>query len=79
MPARSRIKKFNVAERAVALALPTPTPSKMRCVARTDRKEVHRSCILSYNMYCKYPELLSIFFEVLLLGIDGRNVDLSPD
>ena len=29
-------------------ARPTPTPSRIRCVASTERSDVDRSCILSY-------------------------------
>ncbi|KAL7531059.1 hypothetical protein ACHAWF_003615 [Thalassiosira exigua] len=49
MPHPSRTTKFNVAERAVASDRPTPTPSKILWVARTERRAVERSWTLSRN------------------------------
>ena len=43
IPQPSRIKKFIVADNAVAPDRPTPTPCKMRWVANTERREVERS------------------------------------
>ena len=37
IPQPSLTKKLNNADRAVAPSFPTPTPSKIFCVARTDR------------------------------------------
>jgi hypothetical protein len=54
------MRKFRVAESAVAPARPTPTPSRMRCVARMEQREVDRSWMFSYKMELRYPELLNV-------------------
>lgn len=77
------MRKLRVADKAVADDLPTPTPSRTRCVASTDRRFVERSCTRSYRTYDIYPCANSVshwlHWPLLELGVVGRKVLRSMD